>query len=147
MPSLYSICFDSIHVVYLYSSIDTTPSWKKFHFNLLHRSDFQMFNSLSTAVHTFASHILISLSVDEMLLLRYGNQSINFRELPFRVKIPPWLKHVLHFVCIHIEANASSCLHQAMQWGFGLSKCICKKCYVICIVCVHNSFCRILSAL
>ena len=39
------------------------------------------FIDLSIAVHTFASQILILLSVDEILLLRYVNWSTNFRGL------------------------------------------------------------------
>ena len=54
--------------------------------------------------------------------------------------------HILRFVCVHVEINASCCLLQVMQQGFGLGRCICKKRYVICIVCFHYSFCWISSA-
>ena len=54
------------------------------------------------------------------------------------------LKHVLRFVCIHVEANATCCLLQTMQQGFGLGRCSCKNHYVIYEVSVHNSFCRFL---
>ena len=40
--SFFSIHFVSIHVVHLYSSIDTTTAWKKSHFILLDRSDFHI---------------------------------------------------------------------------------------------------------
>ena len=109
--------------------------------------DFHMLKILLIAVHAFARYILISLSVDETLLPRYMNLSTNFPELLFRVEISPsWLKHMYCFVCIHMETNASSCLLQAMQQGFNLDRWICKKCYIICIVYIHNSFCGILSA-
>ena len=45
-----------------------------------------------------------------------------------------------------MEANDSWYLFQAMQQGFGLSRCIQKKCYIVCIVCVFCSFCWISSA-
>ena len=54
--------------------------------------------------------------------------------------------HVLHFVCIHMDANAACYLLQTMQKGFGLGWCICKKHNVICVVCIHNSSCGVLSA-
>ena len=51
--------------------------------------------------------------------------------------------HVLCFVCVHVETNVSSCLLQALQQGFALGRYVCKKCSFICI---HYSFCGILSA-
>ena len=48
-----------------YSSIDTIAAWKKLRIILLVRSDFHMTDSLSIAVHAFASHMLMSVSVDE----------------------------------------------------------------------------------
>ena len=62
------ICLVSIHIVHPYSSIDTTAAWKKLRFILFVRSDFHMSDSLSIAVHAFASHVLMSFSVDETLL-------------------------------------------------------------------------------
>ena len=53
--------------------------------------------------------------------------------------------YVLHFVCIHIEVNATCCLFQTMQQGFSLGGCNCKKCNFICIVSIHNSFCGVSS--
>ena len=46
-----------------------------------------MIDNLSIAVHTFVRCILMSLSVDEMLLLRYINLSTTFREPPFSVEM------------------------------------------------------------
>ncbi len=63
-----SSCFVSVHVVHLYSSIDTTAAWKKLCFILSVRSDFYMIDSLLIAVHVFVSHVSMSFSVDETLL-------------------------------------------------------------------------------
>ena len=52
------------------SSIDTTAAWKKLRFILSVRSDFNMINSLSIAVHAFVSRVSMSFSVDETLLPR-----------------------------------------------------------------------------
>ena len=61
--------------------------------------DFHMIDNLSIAFHPFAKHMLASLSVDEMLLLRYMNWSIKMKMAPF------CLKHVLCFIGIHAKAN------------------------------------------
>ena len=66
----FFIRFVSVYVVHPYSRIDTTAAWKKLHFILLDRSDFHMIDNLSIAAHTFARRILMSLSVDEMILPR-----------------------------------------------------------------------------
>ena len=47
-----------------------------------------MINNLSIAVHAFVRFMLTSLSVDEMLLLRYVNWSINFRGLLLKQPCP-----------------------------------------------------------
>ena len=57
-------------LVHPYSSIDTTAAWKKLRFILPVSSDFHMTDRLSIAVHAFASHVLMSFSVDETLLPR-----------------------------------------------------------------------------
>ena len=51
LSSLFSIRLVSVHVVYPYSSIDTTAAWKKLLSILSVRSDFHMTESLSIAVH------------------------------------------------------------------------------------------------
>ena len=100
----------SIHVVHPDSSIDTTVAWKKCRFDLSDRSDFHIIDSQLIAVHGFVRHIL-SLSVDETLLPRYGNLSTNFRGPPFWVEMAlSWLKYVICFVYIHVEANATCSL-------------------------------------
>ena len=48
-----------------------------------------MTSSLLIAVHTFASLVLISVSVDETLLPRLVNLSTSFRELLFSVEMLP----------------------------------------------------------
>ena len=62
-------------------------AWKKLCFILSDKSDFQMIDNLSIAVYVFASHILISFSIDEMLLSRYVNLSFSFKEPLFRVEM------------------------------------------------------------
>ena len=59
------------------------------------RSDFHMIDSLLISVHAFARRVLMSLSVDEILLPRYMNFSTNLRELSLRVEMSlSWLKHM-----------------------------------------------------
>ena len=62
-----------------------------------------MTDSQSTAVHTFARGILISLSEDETLLPKYVNLSTNFREPPFKVEMPPFfkIKNLYTMLCPH----------------------------------------------
>ena len=131
--SICSIPFVCIHVVHPYCSIHITAAWKEFRFNLSERSDFNMIDSLSITINAFPRRTLISLSVDKTLPPRYVNLSINFL----------MKTHIHRFVHIHVEANAFCCLLCAIQQGFGLGKCTCKKCCAICVVCVRNSFCGI----
>ena len=77
--SLFFMHFVSIHVVHQYSSIDTATAWEKFH----------MINNLYISVHTFTRCISISLSVDEILLLKHVNLFTNYRCLPLRVEMAP----------------------------------------------------------
>ena len=67
--SFFSIFLVSVHVAHPYSSMETTVAWKKLRFILSVRSDFHMTDSLSLAVHAFASRVLISVSVDETQFL------------------------------------------------------------------------------
>ena len=68
--NFFSICLVSVYVVHPFSRIDTTATWKKLHFILLDKFDFHMIDNLLIAVHAFISFIVISFSVDEMLLPR-----------------------------------------------------------------------------
>ena len=54
-----------------------------------------MIDNLSVAVPAFDRSILMSFSVEEMLLLRYVNLSTKFKEPPFRVIEFPWILYVL----------------------------------------------------
>ena len=82
-------------MVHPYSSIATATAWKKSHFILLDRLDFYITDNLSIAFYIFARDILTSLSIDEMLLLKYVNYSTNFRALSFRAEMAPsQLKHM-----------------------------------------------------
>ena len=54
-----------------------------------------MTGSISITVHTFASRVLMSVSVDETLLPRSVNLFTSFRELQLSVEMSPfWLKHI-----------------------------------------------------
>ena len=54
-----------------------------------------MIDNQSIAVHVSTMHMLISLSVDVIMLPRYVNKSTNFRGWPFNVKmVPSYLKHM-----------------------------------------------------
>ena len=64
-------------------------AWKKLRFILSVRSDFHITDSLSMAVHCFASSVSMSVSVNETLLPRLVNLSTNFRDLPFSVEMSP----------------------------------------------------------
>ena len=68
--SFFSTRLVSVHVVYPYSSIDTTASWKKMRLILSGRPDFHMTDCLLKAVHAFVSRVLMSFSVVETPLLR-----------------------------------------------------------------------------
>ena len=72
--------------------IDT---WKNSHFILLEWLDFHVVIILLIVVHDFSMRMLTSLSVDEILLPRYVNWSINFKGLPFKEEMAPsYLKHM-----------------------------------------------------
>ena len=94
----FSIRFFSVHVVHPFSSMDTTAARKKLRFILLDRSDFYIIDNLTLAVHVFTKHLLISLSVDEALLPRYGNMSTNLREPPFWIEISSSVLTYVYFV-------------------------------------------------
>ena len=84
-----------VGMVHPFSRIVTTGAWKKLRFILSNRSDFYMIDSISIAIHVFARHILLSLSIDETLLPRCVNLSINFSELQIRVVMSlSWLKQM-----------------------------------------------------
>ena len=100
-----------------------TTAWKKkLHFILSVRSDFHMTDSLSIAVHIFASCVLMSFLVDEMLLPRWVNLSTSFRGPPFSVEmLPLWLKHIYiyiyicMYVCMYVYTQITSKKFEAPQ--------------------------------
>ena len=55
-----------------------------------------MISNLSIAFLAIAKHMLTSLSVDEILLMRYVNWSTNFRGLPLKVEMAPSsIEHII----------------------------------------------------
>ena len=86
-----------------------------------------MINNLSIAIHAFAMRMFTLLSINKLLLPRFGNWSNNFIGLPLKVEITPHLKHELCFIYVHIEAKASCCLFQTMQLGYVFGWCIYDK--------------------
>ena len=91
LSGFFYIRLVGIHVVHPYSRIDL----KKWPFILSAKFDFYMIDKLSIAVRAFASHKLMSFSVDEILLLKYMNLSTIFRKSPLSMKMSLfWLKHM-----------------------------------------------------
>ena len=87
-----------------------------------------MVDHLSIAVYVFPIRMLISFSVDEMLLSMYVKWPINFRVLSINVLMAPsCLKHEIRFIWVHVEAKDTCCSLQAIQWTFGKSKCIARS--------------------
>ena len=83
-------------VVQLYGSTDTATSWKNSHFILTDRWDFHIVDNLSVAIHVLPMRIMISLSINEILLPWYAKCFINFRGLLFNEEMAlSRLKHVL----------------------------------------------------
>ena len=79
-----------------------------------------MIDNLSIVVYAFTMHMLISLSLDEILLPNYVNWSTAFRDLLLKVEMVSFhLKHELCFIYAYAEANDSCCLLQALWQGFG----------------------------
>ena len=66
-------------------------SWKK-----TTKIYFHTINNPSIVVHTFARHVLTSLTVDKILLPRYMKWSTNFEGLPLQMKmVPSCLKYMI----------------------------------------------------
>ena len=78
--------FVCIHVVHPYSSIYTATPLKKSHFISSEGSNHYMINNLPIAVHAFTMR---SVSVDEILQLKYVNCYTSFTGLPLKVEIAP----------------------------------------------------------
>ena len=96
--SFFSERLVCVHIVHPYSKIDAAAAWNKFRLILSNRSIISMINNRWIAVHTFVSPILMSFSVNGMLLPMYVNLSTDFREPPFSVSISSFLlKHMYYF--------------------------------------------------
>ena len=112
LSDFFSMYFVCIHVVHPYSNIDTATTWKKHIFFSSSWSDLHIVYNLSIAFHSSAKRILTSLSVDEMLLLRY----VNFRVLSLRLEMAP-------FCLKHIYVNSHSHRRQCLLLLFALRLC------------------------
>ena len=93
--SFFSKRFAKVQVAQPYNNSEMTTTWKNSCFILSVRSDFHIVVRLSIAVHALRIRMLKSFPVDEILLTRYMNWSINFRGLQFNEKrnhllTPPW---------------------------------------------------------
>ena len=63
--SFFYLHIVSVHVVHLYSIMDTNAARKKLRFILLDRSDFHMTDNQSIAAHAFSSRVFMTFSVDK----------------------------------------------------------------------------------
>ena len=68
--------------------MDTDTAWKKLCF-ISYSLNFHLIDNQSVAIHTLAWYMLISLSVDEILLPKYVKWSTHFRGLPLWVEMFP----------------------------------------------------------
>ena len=64
---------------------------------------------LPIVIYAFPMHIITSLSVDEILLLRYANRSSNFRCFSSSVKIAPFLLKHMNFVLSEFMQRPMTC--------------------------------------
>ena len=145
--SLLSIRLVNVHLMHPYSSIDTTAALKKLHFILSVRSDFHMADSLSIAVLAFASRVLMSFSVDEMLLRRLVKLTTSFREVPFSVEmLPRWLKDLFSVLTALTWRPTPAAPHSrlssrvsALAGEFGRTAM--SSTYSLSVIIVRGSFC------
>ena len=72
-----------------YNSTDASTAWINSLFVLSEKSDFHMVDNLLIAVHASPMRMLISLSVDKLLLMRYMIWTTNFKALPYKEEIVP----------------------------------------------------------
>ena len=89
--------------------MNMTDVWKKMCFILLDWSDLHMTDSLSIAVHGFASHVLISFSIDEVCehVHKFQRPTYKHEGIYFLILIRT---HVFPFVCIDMEDYTVCCL-------------------------------------
>ena len=95
-PSYFSPCvlLGSMWYIHPYCSINTATIGKTFCFIVLEKANLQMINNLLLTVNDFARGMVTSLSVDEILLLRYMNLSTNFLGQPLRAEMASCFKHM-----------------------------------------------------
>ena len=134
-----------IYLVHLYCSNYTTAAAKKLRLILSVRSDFLMTDSLSLAVHVFDSRVLTgSRLIRNCFLGRWSS---------------PLASENYHLVWRCHLFDKSTCILSCLSWyrvlclqlpipdhaaGFRLGRlCICKKGYVISVVCVCSCFCGV----
>ena len=112
---VFSLCISFVSMLCICTVVLTLPQLGKYSILSYER------DQISIWVKTFARRMLTSLSVDEMLLLRYVNLSINSRDPPLKVEVTP--------SCLKPEFcfRASYYWLQTIQLGFGLDVCFCKK--------------------
>ena len=72
------MCFVSVHVVHLYSSIGTATAWKKSYFILSDKSNLYIIDNQSIALHATARSMSTSLSVDEILIIKFYTKLLHF---------------------------------------------------------------------
>ena len=106
-------------MVHLYNSTYTATAGNKSRFILSEKSDFHMIDNLSIATHDFAKLMLTSLSVDEILLLRYVNLSNNFKGLSlndfFSFKV-----HELYLFTFVLRPMRPAAYYRLIELWFGL---------------------------
>ena len=89
------------------SRTDTVTALKNSCFILSERLNIDMIRNPSVRVHSFSMRIMISLSVNEILLPRYEKWSTNFRDLSFNMEMAPSCLNSRNFF---IRAHRSQCL-------------------------------------
>ena len=144
--------FRRVSVVQTYYSTDTA----KFHFMISENVDVYMINDVFIVVQIIPLGMLTSISVDEIMLLRYVNRSTNFRGLSFNFEAAvqdftplrlllsfegalSCLKHITFLSVFTVVINPFCGLLGAMQHGFDLGRCICKKHTIIRIICARKN--------
>ena len=141
--SFFSVRWISDHVMHPYCRIDTTAAWKNcvlFYWISL--------TSIWSITNRQQSMLLLVSQWCHFQKMRRCLWSRRTCQLVSENHYFVWrcllfdLNTRTLFVCIHMEVNATCCLLQTMQQEFGLSRCICQKYSVICVVSIRNSLCR-----
>ena len=92
---------------------DSVTPWNYQLFMRSERLHFHIVNNLSIAVHALRMRTFISLSVDEILLPKYINGSVNF-SFKFKKISPSWFNPQI-FIGIWVGTNAFPWLFQTIQ--------------------------------